>query len=310
MASGWRAQERWQLAYLHSHRTLEELARVVLNGFTAVSRPAAVSVQSVWIDGTPQVTGFLPDGRQLAQCELADLLFIVNQMDPRGVVVGRTGVLLQGKTAKRHNALPSNHSTKKERLLLEGLNRSKPLSVFRDIGLRSPIGTYTFGGGTGLNDCARYLMMAKTGRWHCPYCAPLAPLQIGWPKTRATSSIDPTTSFVDAMKQLATTGGLGRTILDKGPSLKCEWSRLVWDLLGDYVPVEMQGYGGQNRVNVSPTLSFTTQVDLVFGSPPGQVSRAAESFDRPPAISVVQVNIRSSGVDRDYDEDRRFEPNA
>ena len=291
--SGWRSQERWQLAYLHSKLTLEEMAQEVLKGFAAASRPATVSVQSIWIDGTPQVTGFLPDGSALAQCELADLLFIVNQMDPSGAVLHRTGLLLQGKTAKRHNTLPSNHSTKKERLLLEGLNRSKPLSVFRDVNLRSPIGSYSFGGAMGLRDCARYLMMAKTVQWGCPLCAPLAPLQIGWPKTRATSSLDPTTGFVDAMRQLATTGAVGRLIQDKGPSLTCEWSRLVWDLLGDYEPVEMQGYGGQARVNISPTMAFLGQHRLMFDSPPNQVPQAPEAFDRPPAISVLQVNIRA-----------------
>lgn len=304
-ASGWRSQERWQLAYLHSASTLEDIAQATLDGFAAVSRPAAVSVQSVWIDGTPQVTGFLPDGRALAGCELADLLFIVNQMNLGGVTVRRTGLLMQGKTAKRHNALPSNHSTKKERLLLEGLNRARPLSVFRDIGLSSPIGTYTFGGGTGLNDCARYLMMAKTMRWaSCPICSTLLPLQIGWPKTRMSSSIDPTTGFVDAMQQLATTGGIGRIIQDKGPMLTCEWSRLVWDLLGDYEPIEMRGYGGQNRVNVSPTLSFLTQNVRSSGSPPEEVSMSPEAFDHPPAISVVQVNIRSAGPDRIPDQVR------
>lgn len=204
---------------------------------------------------------------------------------------------MQGKTAKRHNALPSNHSTKKERLLLEGLNRSMPLSVFRDFRLLSPVGTYTFGGGTGLRDSARYLMMAKTLEWACPICAPLAPLQIGWPKTRATSSIEPTTDFVEAMRQLATTGGMGRLIQDKRSSFACEWSRLVWDLLGDYEPIEMKGYGGQNRVNVSPRMAFSAQQGAVFRSPPRQVPEAPEYFDRPPAISVVQVNIRSPRID-------------
>ncbi|MDT4813575.1 hypothetical protein FQZ97_465640 [compost metagenome] len=127
--SGSKQQERWQLAYLHSPSALEHLARTVR---MALRRPtfAAVSVQSIWIDGTPQVMGFLPCGTPLASCELADLLFIVNQMDPSGVTVKRTGLLIQGKTAKRHNALPSNPSTKKERLLLEGLDRSRPLSVY------------------------------------------------------------------------------------------------------------------------------------------------------------------------------------
>ena len=286
--------ERWQLAYLHNRETLKEIAQATLHGFAAASRPAAVSVQSIWIDGTPQVTGFLPDGRSLAACELADLLFIVNQMNPSGVAVRRTGLLVQGKTAKRHNVLPSNHATKKERLLLEGLNRTRPLSVFKDIGLKSPIGTYTFGAGVGLSDCAQYLMMAKTMRWSCPLCYPLTPLQFGWPKTRMSSSLHPTKSFVDAMQQIAATGGMGRLIQDKGPALTCEWSRLVWDLLGDYELVEMRGYGGQNRVNQSSTVSFLAQGAGFIESPPDKVLMAPKHLDRPPAISVVQVNIRSA----------------
>jgi hypothetical protein len=304
-ASGWRSQERWQLAYLHHANTLEDIARATLDGFAAASRPASVSVQSVWIDGTPQVTGFLPDGRSLAACELADLLFVVNQMNPSGVTVRRTGLLVQGKTAKRHNKLPSNHSTKKERLLLEGLNRTKQLSVFKDISLKSPIGTYTFGGNTGLKDCARYLMMAKTLQWDaCPICHPLTPLQFGWPKTRMSSSLALTADFVEAMQRLATTGGMGRDIKDKGPTLTCEWSRLVWDLLGDYELVQMRGYGGQNRVNISPTLSFLDKGVGTSGAPPDEVQTAPQYFDRPPAISVIQVNIRSAGADWVLDQRR------
>ncbi len=299
-ASGWRSKERWQLAYLHSIRTLRDIARATLDGYAAISKPAAVSVQSVWIDGTPQVTGFLPDGRPLAGCELADLLFIVNQMSLSGVTVRRTGLLVQGKAAKRHNALPSNHSTKKERLLLEGLDRGRPLSVFRDIGLSSPIGKYTFGAGTGLKDCARYLMMAKSMYWDSGLrYSTILPLQIGWPKARMSSSIDPTMWFVEALQQLAINGGIGRIIQDKGPRLTCEWSRLVWDLLGDYNPIEMRGYGRQRRVNISPSVSFLAGYFSSFGVPPEGLPQLPEAFDRPPAISVVQVNIRSAGGGQD-----------
>lgn len=299
-ASGWHSQERWQLAFLHSTRTLDALAQEVLFGFKKASKPATVSVQSIWIDGTPQVTGVLQNGCDLAQCELADLLFIVNQMDPAGAVVQRTGLLVQGKTAKRHNRLPSNPSTKKERLLLEVLDRSRPLSVFRDVNLKGLIGSYTFGSGIGLQDCARYLMMAKTVQWDCcPVCSLLAPLQMGWPKSRFTSFIDPTTSLVQAMRQSHITGGMGRSIQDKGTTLACEWSRLVWDLLGAYEPVEMRGYGGQNRVNVSRLLSFQARGNVLFDTnPPVDVQQAPEFFDHAPSISVIQVNIRSSSTDQ------------
>ena len=130
--AGWPSKERWQLAYLHSTRTLDAMARVALAGFWAAGRPVAVSVQSIWIDGTPQVTGSLPDGSPLAQCELADLLLIVNQVNASGVTVRRTGLLVQGKTTKRHDKLPSNSSTKKERRLNRpGISRHLQASNFR-----------------------------------------------------------------------------------------------------------------------------------------------------------------------------------
>lgn len=303
-SSGWRSQERWQLAYLHSTDTLNEIAEAVRDGFMAASKAAMVSVQSIWIDGTPQVTGFLPDGRALAGCELADLLFIVNQISPSGLVTRRTGLLLQGKTAKRHNRLPSNPSTKKERLLLEGLDRARALSVFKDIGLKSPIGAYTFGGAAGLEDCARYLMMAKTIQWSCPICTPLAPLQTGWPKSRQAPSLEPTTSFLDMLRGLATTSGVGRQIQDKGAAPNCEWSRLVWDLLDGYAPVEMQGYGGQQRVNASQQFSCFVSGAGFSGAPPHLAPIAWEVDRRPPAISVIQVNIRSEWSKRETEEQR------
>jgi hypothetical protein len=296
--SGWPSRERWQLAYLHSARTLDSMAKAALRGFSAASRPVALSVQSVWIDGTPQVTGSLPDGSALAQCELADLLLIVNQVDPGGMTVRRTGLLIQGKTTKRHSKLPSNASTKKERQLLECLRRSAPLHVYRDTGLASQIGSYIFGGGHGLQDCARYLMMAKSWAWGCPcrICQGRLPLQFGWPPARTSSSMAPTTDFVLGLQQLAVTGTLGRTIHDKGSPSFCEWSRLVWDLLGDYQPVVMSGYGGQNRVNVSRTMSFLSAASS-WGSPSTSVFPDGVALPRQPSISVLQVNVWSHNWD-------------
>ncbi|UVH57194.1 hypothetical protein NWF24_30875 [Variovorax paradoxus] len=296
--SGWRSEERWQLAALHSKHSLNALARWVVGGLKAAGTSAKVSAESFWIDGTPQVQGYLPSGKKLAQCELADLLFIVNQMDMTGKLVNRTGVLLQGKTVKRHDALPSNPSTKKERLLLEGLCRTRPLSVYRDVNLTGHIGDYTFGIGTGLRDCARYLMMPKKANW-CPGCTPCEPLQIGWPKNRSSNSIAPTTSFLAAMRDLAISGTVGRVIRDKGPAAACEWSRLVWDLLGDFKPGPMTGYGGQSRANSSNVMSFMgSNYDGYVEDPPAPPPELLSSLDVPPAISVIQVNIRTFPIDQ------------
>ncbi|MCC4598003.1 hypothetical protein NRY95_02680 [Xanthomonas campestris pv. phormiicola] len=296
--SGWYSEERWQLAALHSKSSLNALARQVACGFKAAGRPAQVLVDSFWIDGTPQVQGHLPSGKKLAQCELADLLLIVEQRDMAGNLMIRTGMLLQGKTVKRHDALPSNPSTKKERLLLEGLCRARPLSVYRDIKLTGHIGDYVFGVGTGLKDCARYLMMPKKANW-CPGCTPHEPLQIGWPKTRSSNSIAPMTSFVAAIQNLAIHGSVGRVIQDKSPSGACEWSRLVWDLLGGFKSGPMMGYGGQSRANRSNLMSF---IASDYGDypevPPVPPPELASARNAPPAISVIQVSIRTPSIDR------------
>jgi len=96
--------------------------------------------------------------------ELADLLLILNETSGTGISICRTGLLLQGKTSKRYNRLPSNPTTKSERRLLEHLDRNKSLDIYRNMKASpgSLIGKYTLrGGGHGLKDCARYLIIAK-----------------------------------------------------------------------------------------------------------------------------------------------------
>jgi hypothetical protein len=44
--SGWPSPERWQFAYLTSASIFKDIEQATLDGFAAVSRPAAVSVQS------------------------------------------------------------------------------------------------------------------------------------------------------------------------------------------------------------------------------------------------------------------------
>ncbi len=296
--SGSKQQERWQLTYLHSIKSLGYIARHVSRELTSAGKPAGVSIQSVWIDGTPQVKGFLPSGNPLAACELADLLFIVNHTDRAGTTLRRTGLLVQGKTGKRHNALPSNHSTKKERLLLEGLDRTRPLSVYRDTQTRSLLGDYIFGKGSGLADCARYLVMAKNKQWQdCPICNPLEPLQVGWPTNRASATLQDPMSFICAMLEMSMGSTLGRPIQDRANLLGCEWSRMVWDLLGSYDPVVMQGYGRQRRVYKSGIVSFLSMQSEEELPPPSSAIPFPEGLDTPPAISVIQLNVRDMEIE-------------
>jgi hypothetical protein len=95
--SGWPSLERWGLAYLHSNRALRELARATAASFRRANISAGISIQSVWIDGTPQIKGFAVNGLPL-KSELADLLFILNKTNTAGVSISRTGLLLQAKT--------------------------------------------------------------------------------------------------------------------------------------------------------------------------------------------------------------------
>lgn len=291
--SGWTSLERWGLSYLHSKSALDELAHSVAHSLRLIGKPSGVSVQSIWVDGTPQIAGYSATGFPL-KSELADLLFILNETDQKGVSVRRTGLLLQGKVGKRHNKLPSNPSTKKERQLLENLDRNRPLEVYRDMSATksSQIGTYTLGGSThGLKDCSRYLMMPKTASWY-PFCPTIAPLIIGWPPSKSSSELRSLVGFVEAIQRAVILGTIGRQIQDNVPSLKCEWSRLVWDLLGDYQPKTMIGYGSQARVNDSSNvLAFMTflseeQISGQLRLPPMKVTAAKLDFDRLPAISV------------------------
>jgi hypothetical protein len=150
----------------------------------------------------------------------------------------------------------------------------------------------------GLKDCSRYLLMPKFTDWPSLYLEKYAPFQIGWPTTRASPFIRPTKSIVEAIQQMVLTGSIGKKIID--PS-KCEWSRLVNDLRGNYLSVQMNGYGGQSRINKSlPFCSFVfkSDGDLVrrtsLGAPPfGYVKKDFYEIDESPSISIVKVTIKT-----------------
>lgn len=309
--SGWPSQERWYLAYLHSQGSLGQLAMGTARALAVAGRPSAVSVQSVWIDGTPQASAHTGGGHPVA-CELADLLFILRQHGLQGEVVARCGLLLQAKIARRFDRLPSGASTRKERRLLEHLDRSQPLVLYRDTARSAAarIGAYTLGGAAeGLRDCARYLLIPKGPGWgNAMYWAPYL---VGWPPVASSPRVRPPTGLVHAIQQAAVAQTIGRAIQDRGAT-GCPWSRMVWDLLGDYGGVVMAGYGGQRRVNSSPVMSFLATPTLTYDrpllslrtgtrgglrllAPPPDGDRAIALDDSGPAISVIVMTVRQLG---------------
>ena len=68
LKSNWHSLERWGLAYLHSPHALDALACAIAQEFSHRRIKVVVSIESVWIDGTPQVKAETHSGK--VQCEL------------------------------------------------------------------------------------------------------------------------------------------------------------------------------------------------------------------------------------------------
>lgn len=306
LKSNWHSLERWGLAYLHSPHALDALACAIAQEFSHRRIKVVVSIESVWIDGTPQVKAETHSGK--VQCELADLLFILDERDAHSHPLTQRALLLQGKTSPKYNKLDAGASTKKERRLLEDTNRRLPIDVFRDIAATSKIGTYTIGGvGYGFADCARYLLMPKGALWRT-YFLGLAPFQIGWPATRKSAFLRSPRGVVQAIQQMAIRGSMGRLLSDPK---SCEWSRLVRDLLGGYRGIVMKGYSAQCRVNSSSSIaSFLShgQFAVNFNSNKSLPPLRPMPFDNedaqdPPAINVLKVSIQYANTDNVPDTD-------
>lgn len=306
-----RSIERWGLVYLHSTYTLDKLAYSVAQLLGKNGKHCEVSLESIWIDGTPQAEAKALSGCSI-KCELADLLFILEERDQTNLFTLETGLLIQGKATPRYNKLTSGSSTKKERQLLEGMDRSQPIILYRGTGTaqNSIIGTYKLAGiPFGLNDCSRYLLMPKSAAWDFPFFEDYAPFQVGWPKARVSPYLQSPKSIVEAIQQMVLLGNIGKKIID--PS-KCEWSRLVNDLRGNYSSTQMIGYGGQPRVNHSTTMiSFVSALYMSNGPvrkyppdypPTGSAERSNTEENTPPSISVIKITIRHLDTDSLIDQ--------
>lgn len=297
--------EREVLKFLHSPVSLRLLAKAVASRVAAPGYQ--VTVQSIWIDGTPQAT-FTDAAGSLINCELADLLLLVRVVIP-GWAHSERGLLLQAKLSPRHNRLTSGSSTKKERRLLERINRNLALELHKNTARTSPIGRYTLGhciyGYTGLRDCAQYLLAPKAAGW-VDVPNTFAPYQVGWPNAYPFPRLTGLSDLSEAAIRVGI-GRIGRAVED--PAM-CEWSRLVEDLRGDYTGVAMPGYGHERverggvvcflaSSGVANSFSYGWSEQIPDGYFPGSNNPAAVNFQRPPSIPIMIVTIQApEGVEQ------------
>ncbi len=304
--SGRNSIERWGLCFLHSEPSLNALACLVASALNKNGRRAMVYAESIWIDGTPQAIAETTSGSEV-KCELADLLFIFEEKSSNGDTKKEIGLLIQGKATPRHNKLTSGSSTKKERKLLECMDRSKPIELYRAtvVSPSSKIGVYNLSGiPVGMRDCSRYLLMPKLLGWrfYGLITRPLdrlaiAPFQVGWPRSIRSPYLQSPRGIVEAVQRMVLFGEIGKEIAD--PSI-CEWSRMVNDLRGGYLGSYMAGYGGQKRINnsirfISSGCSEGGAVRLntrsIPPSHPPQEEGADTQANVPPSISILKLTI-------------------
>lgn len=255
------ALERWYLMYLHEQQNVDSLALEIKARLAAEGRFAQVRVQSIWVDGTPQAE-FSPKGHsprsKRPQCELADLLLCVRWESSDGLLQHEQAMLIQAKVASKYNKLPGGKSTQKERLLFENCNRYEDITLYPGVNRENPIGAYQLGSSAmsktyGLQDCASFLLMAKSS-WPIA-TAPVGPLQVGWPLDKKNTEIKPPDSYLDAVINMVSgaTSAMGREVKTGAAAKHCAWTKMVNDLRGKYDPVSMNGYNGQARVTTSAT---------------------------------------------------------
>lgn len=289
----WRSLERWVLYHLHHPRYLDDLAgHIALNNLKN-GVPSIVQVESIWIDGTPQAKASISSGT--VKCELADLLYIVEEYDSNGVLVNERGLLVQAKVTPKYNKLNANSSTKKERKLFETIDTSKAMDLFSGTNIKSAkIGSYVLGGSNNLFDCARFLLMPKKLKWE-NYQSYFHPFHICWPKSTKTSFMGYNLGLVDALQLMVSGGTIGKPIID--PNI-CEWSRMVRDLQNKYNSVQMSGYNEQHRIHRTPIMHCST--NNWFTTPPNSASTHFNLTDDAvlPHISTITVRIKSPNDDR------------
>jgi hypothetical protein len=300
-----RSLERAALAQLHCPITLDYLAHRVATAYAAAGVPVHTAVESVWIDGTPQASGTTVFGKTV-NCELADLLYLVDERDLANNLVKRRGLLLQGKLANRPDVLLGGPSTTKERDLLESLDTRAALELYRDTNRTNLIGSYLFKPGAladyrGMEDCASYLMMPKSlSQWRTQRL--LSPLAVGWPPRRTEAKLGSVRRLPQVIEDMGLTAIQGKPVIDP---LACGWSRMVYDLLAKYethpslpsgVPMPVPHAYAGHRIHRSQLhrsflvyRSFLSSVDANL--PPSYYLNPELDEDETPGISFIRLTV-------------------
>lgn len=298
-----RSLERAALAQLHCPITLDYLAHRVATSYAAAGVPVHTTVESVWIDGTPQASGTTVFGKTV-NCELADLLYLVDERDLANNLITRRGLLLQGKLADRQDVLLGGPSTTKERDLLESLDTRDALVLYRDTKRTNRIGSYQFKPGAltdyrGMEDCSRYLMMPKSlSQWRTQRL--LSPLAVGWPPRRTEAKLGSVRRLPQVIEDMGFAAKQGKPVSNP---LTCGWSRMVYDLLAKYetppalpggMPIPVPHAYAGHRIHRSQMHrsfltygSFSNFVDA--GWPPFDYLNPELDEDETPGISFIRL---------------------
>lgn len=295
-----RSLERWALRHLHQRDYLNLLAERIIDANKFRRRPCLVQVNSIWIDGTPQAHGIARTKK--IKCELADLLYIVEELNHKGDVICKKGMLIQGKNTVHPRKIDSGNSTKKERALFEKLDRNNELVLKAGVNNSSKeIGTYLLDSNVkfGLSDCARFLLMPKHRCWIYDKFIECPPFHVTWPKKETSNEMVSGKSLSEAILDMYNGSSLGKKII--APD-KCDWSRMVLDLENKYKGVEMKGYDRQKRHYSSDICSFKVHdrfsENIEVHSGTSSLKNEITDFDTLPYISIIKISIQYPEEDK------------
>lgn len=285
-----RSLERWALRHLHNREYLNLLAERVIEFNRLHHRPCRVRINSIWIDGTPQAIA--KARTKQVKCELADLLYIVEELDFQGDKICKKGILLQGKNTIHPKKIDSGNSTKKERALFEKLDRKEYLTLNTGVSKISKIiGQYLLDSSVkeGLSDCARFLLMPKHRHWFIDFFFNYSPFHVTWPKRETSNEMVVGQSLTEAVLEMYNGSGVGKEII--APT-KCEWSRMVLDLENKYKGVEMKGYDRQQRHYSSDTYSFAVHKRFSQNPQVYYSNSDLTELENLPYISIIKVSVQ------------------
>lgn len=234
-------RERWHLRQMHSSRRVKYVAKWLASNIGRYFTGVEVRVQSVWIDLTPQAHFSYVDNSGATQsdnCELSDLLVLLDVSNNVSKTNSKRAALLQAKVVKNWDSLDTpigGSSSDVERNLLElsagdivVRKGTRPTSA---VLANSP---YDLSAGLpGLADYARYLLIPSELK-----SSKDEPYRVLWPRSRSDVA-----GKVNSMGELllGMTGLSSRWAQVAGITVQPltsvpldDWSKLVHDLLTLY----------------------------------------------------------------------------